>query len=56
MQPTCPTCDATIAIAKDTQVSEILTCGECQSRVVVKTLTPTVEIVIAPIIEEDWGE
>ena len=57
MQGTCPVCDAPITIPANTEVSEILTCGECQTRVVVQEITKTtVTLGQAPAVEEDWGE
>lgn len=53
----CPICDGSIIIPKDTEESEILICSECDNRVVVTKINKKkVELEEAPQIEEDWGE
>ena len=52
----CPQCDATITIADDAEVGEILTCDECGAELEVKKLEPEVELGDAPAVQEDWGE
>jgi lysine biosynthesis protein LysW len=57
MNGTCPVCDAAVSVPANTEVSEILTCGDCQTRVVVQALTNnSVTLGQAPAVEEDWGE
>jgi len=54
---TCPICDASMSISKNTEVSEILICPDCHSKIVVEEIGKE-KIVLsqAPEIEEDWGE
>ena len=53
----CPICDAAVSIPTGTEESEILTCAQCNNRVVVsKISTGSVTLDKAPDIEEDWGE
>lgn len=57
LQSTCAICDAIIPIASDVQETEVITCPECKSRLVIDKLTPN-EVMLskAPEVEEDWGE
>lgn len=53
----CPVCDAAVSIAANTEVSEILTCAECGSSLVVEDMHDQhVHLALAPAIEEDWGQ
>jgi lysine biosynthesis protein LysW len=53
----CPICDGTVPIASTCEITEILTCPECQNKVVVVAIgASTIELGEAPEIEEDWGE
>ncbi len=53
----CPICDFKLTIPKNTEVSEIITCSDCHSRLVVAKLNATaVTLEQAPAVEEDWGE
>lgn len=53
----CPICDGTITIPDNTEETEVLTCPECENRVVVTKIDDKqVELEEAPQIEEDWGE
>lgn len=52
----CPMCAAEILVAEGTEESEILTCPECQSKLVVDRLqAQSLVLSEAPVIEEDWG-
>ncbi len=51
----CPGCDADVTIADDTEVGEIITCGDCGAELEVRSLDP-VTVEEAPQEEEDWGE
>jgi alpha-aminoadipate carrier protein LysW len=51
----CPICEGSIIIPVGTEESEILTCEDCGSRLVVESLSP-VALSAAPEVEEDWGE
>lgn len=53
----CPICDAQISVPEGTVESEILTCEECENRIVVASLDEKgASLEEAPEIEEDWGE
>ncbi len=57
MKSMCPVCDAKVTLQKKTEESEIISCPECHTRLVVaqmKGAFATLEE--APKIEEDWGE
>ena len=57
MSSQCPICDGAVDIPAGTEVSEILTCGECNNRVVVSKIdSRAVVLDKAPEVEEDWGE
>ena len=56
MPATCPTCDAEIVLPDGTEVSEIIACPECQTRLVVEAVGKNSRVGVAPAIEEDWGE
>ncbi len=51
----CPICDAAVALAPGSVVSEIIKCRECGSDIEIRGLNP-VELAEAPMEEEDWGE
>lgn len=53
----CPVCAAMVALQGDTQATEIVTCGECKTKLVVDTITDgQTTLSQAPAVEEDWGE
>ena len=52
----CPECDANINISNNTKVGEVITCPDCAAQLEVLTVTPAVKLILAPEIEEDWGE
>lgn len=59
MTAQCLVCDATLSIDKNVEVSEIITCMECQNKLEVKAKDvelKTVQLIEAPKVEEDWGE
>jgi alpha-aminoadipate/glutamate carrier protein LysW len=51
----CPCCETELAVPSDSMLSEILVCNECQSELELISVDP-IEVVLAPEIEEDWGE
>ena len=54
---TCPICDAEITLNSDTHVSEVVSCSDCKSRLVVEALdNQKATLIKAPDVEEDWGE
>jgi len=57
MKATCIVCDAAVALPADVQESEVVTCAECKSRLVVSSLNDkSASLSKAPEVEEDWGE
>ncbi len=53
----CPICDASITLASDTQVSEVISCTECKTRLVVEGINEqNATLAKAPEVEEDWGQ
>ena len=53
----CPICDAQVSLAQDVEESEIITCPDCHSRLVVEKVKGSkVSLSKAPEVEEDWGE
>jgi alpha-aminoadipate/glutamate carrier protein LysW len=58
-QPTaaCPVCEAAVSAPADVEESEILYCQDCQTMLVVESVSPD-RLVLeeAPEMEEDWGE
>jgi alpha-aminoadipate carrier protein LysW len=55
MTTTCPECAADVAFADRPRLSEVVECGDCHSELEVMTLDP-LNLVMAPQVEEDWGE
>ena len=57
MKSTCPVCDAQVTLPKNTEESEIISCAECHTKLVVaKIENKTATLSEAPKVEEDWGE
>lgn len=53
----CPICDTDISLDRDVEESEIISCPDCHSRVVVEKVDKTkMTLNQAPEVEEDWGE
>ncbi|MGB8952254.1 MAG: hypothetical protein WCC06_06270 [Candidatus Aminicenantales bacterium] len=53
----CPVCEAFVSPEGTIEETEILYCPECQSVLVVDSLTGSHLVLSeAPLIEEDWGE
>lgn len=53
----CPLCELQIPLAADIEESEVLTCKDCFSQLVVASKAGAhVLLEVAPSIEEDWGE
>lgn len=53
----CPICDFKLTIPKNTELSEIITCSDCHSKLVVTKLAATgATLEQAPAVEEDWGQ
>ncbi|NJP07151.1 MAG: lysine biosynthesis protein LysW [Chloroflexaceae bacterium] len=51
----CIECGAEIEVPDDTMVGEIIVCPECGAELEVTSLDPPVAV-LAPPVEEDWGE
>ncbi len=51
----CVECGATIQIAADVMLGEVLECMECSAELEIISLDP-VTVELAPEVEEDWGE
>lgn len=57
LKGTCSICDGEVKLPKNTEVSEIVTCGDCNNRLVVTEVKGTkATLSQAPEVEEDWGE
>lgn len=53
----CPICDAEITLPADTVESEVVSCTDCKSRLVVESVEKQkASLTKAPDVEEDWGE
>ena len=53
----CTICDATVGATDNVEVSEILICPDCKSRLVVQGVTNNqLTLSEAPAVEEDWGQ
>ena len=57
MEGTCPICEAEVSLKEDILVSEILSCPDCHSVLVVEAIDDQrASLREAPAIEEDWGQ
>ncbi|MBI2074216.1 MAG: lysine biosynthesis protein LysW [Candidatus Levybacteria bacterium] len=53
----CIVCDADVQLPKDVQISEIVSCLECKTNLVVERINEMkIALSKAPAVEEDWGE
>ena len=55
MSTACPECDAQVTMAEPVRLSEVVECPDCHSELEVATVEPVL-LVLAPEVEEDWGE
>ncbi len=56
-QATCPVCEASVEIPEGTVESEVITCADCSTQLVVEKISAEgAQVSEAPEIEEDWGE
>lgn len=56
-QATCPICEASVEIPEGTVESEVITCADCSTQLVVEKISAEgAQVSEAPEIEEDWGE
>ena len=51
----CPVCGAAVTVSRSPLLSEIIECAECRSELEFAAIDPVL-LVLAPEIEEDWGE
>ena len=51
----CPECESEISLENGTIVGEIIVCPDCGVDLEVMSLEP-VQVELAPMEEEDWGE
>jgi alpha-aminoadipate/glutamate carrier protein LysW len=51
----CPECDATLTLDNDLIDGEIVPCPDCGAELEVISVDP-IELALAPMVEEDWGE
>jgi alpha-aminoadipate/glutamate carrier protein LysW len=51
----CPECAAEVSLAVGTEEGEIIVCQDCGVDLEVLSLSP-VEVALAPMEQEDWGE
>ena len=55
----CPVCDAIVTLNSDVETTEVVSCSECKSKLVVESLDEKKQnatLAKAPDVEEDWGE
>ena len=53
----CPVCDSEVTLPEGTTESEIVSCADCHTRLVVASIANNVPTLAeAPKVEEDWGE
>ena len=51
----CPECEAKVQADGELVVNEVLSCRECGAELEVESLEP-LTLVLAPEVDEDWGE
>lgn len=51
----CPECAASVQIAPDARVGEVISCPDCQIQLEIISRAPII-LSLAPEVEEDWGE
>lgn len=54
--PSCLQCDTEIVVPSETELGDILACRGCGQEHEVLELAPSVQLELAPEVEEDWGE
>lgn len=53
--PTCPVCEASVAVPNDAMLNELIACRDCGIELEIISLNP-LRLEEAPEVEEDWGE
>ncbi|MDO8610618.1 MAG: lysine biosynthesis protein LysW [bacterium] len=57
MSSQCPICDAPVTLPEKAEESEIISCTDCQTKLVIEKIQNENAILAqAPAVEEDWGE
>ena len=51
----CPECETQVEIGESARLNEIVDCAGCASELEIVALNPAM-LVLAPEVEEDWGE
>ncbi len=51
----CPECNAEVAVDPAARVSEIVECLDCRTELEIASIDPP-SLVLAPEVEQDWGE
>ena len=53
----CPVCDTPISLPQNSEESEVFSCSDCQSQLVIDSIiNGVVSLSQAPQVEEDWGQ
>lgn len=53
----CPICGTQLNLSSNLEVTEVITCSDCNNRVAVESIKNNqVMLQTAPVIEEDWGQ
>ena len=53
----CSICNAEVTLPKNVELTEIVSCHDCHSKLVVEKINKnSVILTKAPDVEEDWGE
>lgn len=55
MNTFCPECEGPLTLEANTIEGEIIPCGDCGAELEVLATSP-IELAVAPLVEEDWGE
>lgn len=57
LKSNCPVCDSEVTLPVGTTESEIVSCSDCHTRLVVASIVDSIPTLSeAPKVEEDWGE
>lgn len=51
----CPECTSSVPLVTSVALNEIVVCPHCRAELEVFEINP-VQLVLAPEVEEDWGE
>jgi lysine biosynthesis protein LysW len=57
LKTNCPICDAPVTLPANSEESEIISCPDCHTRLVIADLKGSAATLQeAPKVEEDWGQ